>query len=280
MLPDGINLARVWCPTKVANLRKMAAEGTSVWRRGEDLTFVHRSRATELTLLPAIQLPMWRIEDDLWALSVRIRDLDQAAISYAFVPSGEAWPATETWRGPLAPPAPRRAGPLAGQLTEAVIKSRWLNESRRLTVYVPPGPETPPYVLFMTDGQTMGTFAAVVEPLMVDLTVPRTVLVGVHSSGSTTGEGWRSQEYIPGYDGTRFEAHRRFFIEEVPAWAERELGVSAEPARRAIAGYSNGAVLASALGCRHPDRVGRVIAFSPGVQPPLHRDSRPAPHYL
>jgi enterochelin esterase-like enzyme len=230
--------------------------------------------------MPAIQLPMWRIDDDLWALSVRVRDLDRAAISYAFTSLGEPWPGTETWRGPLAPPAPRRAAPLAGELTEAIIESRWLREPRKLTVYVPPAQEGSPCVLFMADGQTVGKFAEVVEPLIAERAIPRTTLVGVHSGESTAGDLVRAQEYIPGHDRTRFEAHRRFFLEEVPAWAERELGASVDPARRALAGYSNGAVLVSTLGCRDPDRVGKVIAFSPGVEPPLPRGPRPAAHYL
>jgi enterochelin esterase-like enzyme len=280
-LPEGLNLARVWAPLSAAEIEsRWRAEGVGVWRDGGDLTFVHRAEVAELHIVPAIQLPMWRLDGDLWVLRVRVRDLDRAAISYAFVSPGEPWPGAETWRGPLAPPGPRRAAPLEGELLQQDLQSRWLAGSRGLTVYLPPGREAPQLVVFMADGQSVRGFAEVVEPLVLDGTIPRAALVGVHCAEPAGGDDLRMREYIPGHDRARFEAHRRFFMEEVPAWAVRELGLPVEPSHQAVAGFSNGAVLVSALGCGYPDRVGRVIAFSVGVEPPLPRSSRPAAHYL
>jgi enterochelin esterase-like enzyme len=280
-LPEGLNLARVWAPLSPTEVEsRWRAEGASVWRDGGDLTFVHRADVAELHVVPSVQLPMWRLDGDLWVLRVRVRDLDRAAISYAFVSPGEPWPAPAAWRGPLAPPGPRRAATLDGELLEQDLKSRWLGESRGLTVYLPPGTEAPPFVVFMADGQSLRGFAEVVEPLVLDGTIPRTALVGVHCAEPRGGEDLRMREYVPGHDRVRFEAHRRFFMEEVPAWADRELGLPEGPAHRAVAGFSNGAVLVTTLGCGYPDRVGKVIAFSVGVEPPLPRGSRPAAHYL
>lgn len=63
-------------------------------------------------------------------------------------------------------------------------------------------------------------------------------------------------------DPVRFAAHRRFFVEEVGAWAERELGVSHRREHRAVVGCSNGADLAAALGVLDAGRFGAVIALS------------------
>jgi enterochelin esterase-like enzyme len=120
----------------------------------------------------------------------------------------------------------------------------------------------------------------VLEPAVVSGTTPAAVLIGVHSAGSTPEEDTRAREYLPGLDPLLLEAHSRFLLEELSEWAQRELGVSGDRERRAMGGFSNGAVLASALGCRHPDRFGSVIAFSLGLLPPLPRGVRPSRHYL
>jgi enterochelin esterase-like enzyme len=287
-LPPGVELARVWRPVTAAELeRRWAAEGRPVWRDGEDLLLVHRAEAEAVDVFPAIQLPMWRVEGDLWALMVRISQLDQAALSLAFVGAragsglGQVVPDPVVWRGPTAPASPPRAEPLAGELHQVELDSPALAQRRALSVYLPPpaGERRPPAV-YLADGGSVPGFAAVLEPAILAGSTPAVVLVGVHCAPSTAEDDARGREYLPGRDPRRFEAHRRFFLDEVPAWAEREFGVPAGRLGRAVAGFSNGAVLASALGCSQPDRVGSVIAFSPGVAPPLPAGARPARHYL
>ena len=87
---------------------------------------------------------MRRIEGtDLWALTVRIRDLSQAVIGYTFIPHQDGSPVAvedpmdsmQQWRGPEAPPAPERTESLRGQIREHVIDSKVLDEPRRVTVY-------------------------------------------------------------------------------------------------------------------------------------------------
>jgi enterochelin esterase-like enzyme len=124
-------------------------------------------------------------------------------------------------------------------------------------------------VLYLADGASVRRFAAVLEPGVVAGTTPAAVLVGVHSSVGPPADDPRMREYLPGLDSRRYDAHERFFLDEVARWAQREVGVSADRELRAVGGCSNGAVLASALGCRHPDRFGGVVAFSLGVHPPL-----------
>jgi enterochelin esterase-like enzyme len=285
-LARGENLARVWRPVTAAELEaRWKAEGSPVWRDGDVLTLVHRAEAERVYVLPGIQLEMWRVEDDLWALMVRVRDLDRAAVSIGFlaISGGRRWglpmPETIIWRGPAAPAAAPRAAPLAGELREVHLDSRELGERRALTVYLPPGRGERPPVLYLADGGSVPSFAAVLEPGVAAGTTPAVVIVGTHSATSTPGDDARAREYLPGVDRLRYEAHERFFVDEVADWAERELGVASGRERRAAGGFSNGAVLASAMGCRHPDRFGAAIAFSLGIEPPPPREVA-ARHYL
>jgi len=48
---------------------------------------VHGEETDEV--LPGIHLPIWRVEGDLWALMVRVRDLDRAALNLSCVASSE-----------------------------------------------------------------------------------------------------------------------------------------------------------------------------------------------
>ena len=106
--------------------------------------------------------------------------------------------------------------------------------------------------------------AELIEPLILAGRIPPIVSVGV-TFGDDPSADRRAQEYLPGFHPERFEAHRRFFVEEVPAWAEAELGVTANREGRSIFGVSNGAAFAAAMGVRHPERFGTVIAFSLGI---------------
>ncbi|MDQ6792221.1 MAG: hypothetical protein M3075_16500 [Candidatus Dormibacteraeota bacterium] len=60
-----------------------------MWCDGDILTLVHRAKAEEVKVLPGIQFPMWRVEGELWALMVRIRELDRATLNlYGVASSG------------------------------------------------------------------------------------------------------------------------------------------------------------------------------------------------
>lgn len=92
----------------------------------------------------------------------------------------------------------------------------------------------------------------------------------------------RLTEYVAGFDPARFEAHERFFADAVPAWAEAHAGVAAPVDRTAVWGASLGAELALAMGMRHPDRFGVVLAASPGAgyRPPDPMPARLPRSYL
>ena len=239
-----------------------------MWRDGDDVVFCLRGSAPAVTVWFGLEMAMELDGSALWVLVVRIRDLDRAAFSYRFLPAdgdeARQWAERSgTWRGPEAPPAPAVAETLVGELRTVELDSAALGERRRIHVYLPPGHDrhNPPGVLYATDGRVS---AELIEPLILGGRIPPIVSVGV-AFGEDAGADRRAQEYLPGFHPERFEAHRRFFVEEVPAWAEAELGVTASREGRSVLGVSNGAGFAAAIGVRHPERFGTVIAFSLGI---------------
>jgi predicted esterase len=212
----------------------------------------------------------------VWALEVHIPDLDQAVISYAFVPyhDGQAsesdMNATAVWRGADASPPAERAATLQGQIERVPFASAALGETRMLTVYTPPGYAAGQRypVIYMADGDHLPEFAPYLEPLIVNGTLPPSLLIGAASGGrSASGADLRAQEYLPTFNPERFSLHEQFFTDELRQWAEATYGAVTERDQRAVFGYSNGGVFAAAMGYRHPDLYGHILAFSLGVSP-------------
>jgi hypothetical protein len=75
----------------------------------------------------------------------------------------------------------------------------------------------------------------------------------------------RAQEYLPGHNRRRFDAHLRFVTDEVIPWADGRFGPVTTP--WVAAGFSNGAVWAVTAAQRRPDLIGAVAALSAGVVP-------------
>jgi enterochelin esterase-like enzyme len=154
-------------------------------------------------------------------------------------------------------PAP--AEPNAGELVTETLPE--YDGGREVTVYVPADP--PEAIVFTGDGQGFPRWGRFLEAA----DVPPTMIVGVHG---LTEESPRLHEYSPVFDPQRFATHERFFVEDVRQWTQSRFGVALPVERTAVFGYSAGAELALALGLRHPDVYGAVLAGSPGAgyQPP------------
>ena len=274
--PATETLCRVRRPWTAAELRARLDGGESAFGDGEQLTFAYRGQAEGVQLGGGIQGPLSRLAGtDLWVLTVRVPRLDEAMVSYFFIP---VTPGTrprghftaQHWRGPRAQAFADTAAALQGRMVRDSIHSRHLGQWRGLTVYAPPARAGEPLagVVFLGDGGAADALGRVIDPLIAAGRLPRVLLVGMHSDttrGPRPEDDGRAAEYLMGYlDGDpRFLAHERFVLEEVVPWAEAAYDLPAGAARRAVFGFSNSAAFAVHMGLRHPDRFGRVLAFSP-----------------
>lgn len=155
--------------------------------------------------------------------------------------------------------------PAAGEL---VTEALGYDGGRRVTVYVPPEPAEA--VVFAADGEWhISRLSEVLE----SAATRSTMIVGVHGLPDDDG---RLHEYVPGFDAQRFAAHERFFVDDVGRWVASRFGVALRPECTGVWGASLGGELALAMGLRHPDVYGVVLAASPGAgfQPP---DELPGP---
>ena len=139
------------------------------------------------------------------------------------------------------------------------IASQSLGEVRHISVWLPPGYQSglPHPILYCTDGQAVQDLAPALGLAIASGHCPSVVLIGVHSHPQ-----YRNREYLPGMDKVRFAAHETFFTTEVRHWARTTLGLDPPREECGLFGYSCGAAFVVAVGCRHGDRYGNVIAFS------------------
>ncbi len=274
-LPDGQDIMRVWRPRDPAELRARLTEPPlAVWSEDDVLHVLWQGQAAEVQLWGGVQPRLWPVvgTDDLWEASLRIRRLDEAVISLVVASrqAGGDWPAqipdVRIWRGLLAPAEPP-AGPLRGTVEEHSLDSKALRTRRPLTVYQPPDPGRPVPGCLLADGEAVRGFAPALESAIEAGAVPPVLLVGLHHARRPPGSrsDLRAQEYLPGRNRRRFDAHLRFVTDEVIAWADERFGPVAGP--WVAAGFSNGAAWAIAAGQRRPDLIGAVAALSAGVVP-------------
>jgi enterochelin esterase-like enzyme len=139
------------------------------------------------------------------------------------------------------------------------IESESLVENRMTTVFLPPGyrRRIKYPVLFCADGQAVHCFSHRLCQTIEREGVPPVILIGVHSS-----ERYRAKEYIHGVDDRRFEAHERFFTDEVYRWTTAKFDLSIVRESCGVFGFSNGGAFALSMGARHREKYGVVIAFS------------------
>ena len=292
---------RAWTAEEL--LDRWEQEQSALWVDGDELTFFYQGEADAVDVCCAIQMSLQPVEgSDLWALTVRIDQLERAVISYSFVPYRDGRPIEDqegraemqVWRGPEAPPAPQRTESLRGQIIYHTLQSAALGEPRDLTVYLPPdhdpGQQYP--VVYAADGDVVGSLATVVDPAVVNGDIVPLIVVGVHPGGYDSpsepyspSRDLRAQEYLLGENEERFEAHEQFFVYEVADWAERDLGASIEREGRAVFGFSNGGAFAVTMGVRNPERYGSILAFSlasgrEGWGTPEWRGDEAPRHYL
>ena len=284
-LPPGQRFCRIWSDPSVEELRSGLQENPDgAWVSGDDLTLVCISDALGIIPGPVFELPMWNLLDeaneptDLWCIQLRVDRLDEAVFGYGFWPLNEngmplagRGPVDNRFRGESSPAelASHDDDALKGSLATHEFRSTALRENRRVKVYLPPNhlPESPLPVLYSTDGNMIEPYIRRVDAAIHNGVIPPIALVAPHAAPMDQTGNQRALEYLPGFDDARFDRHQRFFVDELPSWAEQEFGVSEQREFRAIFGCSDGAGHALATGFMHKDRYAHCIAFSTGMPP-------------
>jgi enterochelin esterase-like enzyme len=148
------------------------------------------------------------------------------------------------------------------------VVTETLDGGRSVTAYVPS--RNPEAIVFAADGQVIAHWG----PLLERADVPPTMIVGVHGAADET---LRLREYSPSFDSATFDAHARFFVDDVRGWTAARFGVAFTAERTAVYGASAGGELALALGLSRPDVYGAVLCASPGAG---YRPPSPLPRPL
>lgn len=275
--------------TEAALRDHLGDQTLAAWSEGDILHIVLEAEAGQVTTMGTFSINLHQLPaTNLWTISLRIDDLHQALINcwFTLAPADGSTGGRSTaasgivrspvepliWRGADAPPAPVVAATLTGTITTTSLRIEDLSETRGVTVYTPPVAATQAAasrypVIYAADGQSVESFAYVLEPLILSGELPPLLLVGVHSENST-----RTEEYLldqGDQQSERFTAHERFFTETVRTWAEATYRASQAREERAVFGFSNGGHFAAAMSLRHPDLYGYSFAFSVAGNPAL-----------
>ena len=285
-LREGEPFARVWHDPDPAALRqRWQDEGAQAWADGDELTFVTESDEP-VVVTPVFPLATWDAGDGLQVLTVRVDRLEEAVITYTFQPTTGAGQASfrrgshdGRFRGSAAPAELASNDPLAGSFTEHQVQSTALGESRTVMVYQPAehhGTGLP--VVYSTDGNMFAAYARRLDASIEADTCPPVTVVAAHAAPADHRGNIRALEYLPGFDDRRFDAHQRFFVDELTAFASTQLDVASDRARTGVFGCSDGGGHALATGMLHPDRFGHVFAYSTGVPPDVKTSWDPAHH--
>ncbi|MGN7357093.1 alpha/beta hydrolase [Paenibacillus sp. SAF-054] len=145
------------------------------------------------------------------------------------------------------------------------IASQFLNETRNLRVYLPPGyNEILSYpVVYCQDGEeffNFGRIATTANHLILDGGTDPFIIVGVEVDTSI-----RTEEYAP--FGSRFDAYTRCFAEEIIPFIEAKYPVRRDASERILAGDSLGGSVSLHLAIRYPELFRRVISLSGAFYP-------------
>ena len=173
-------------------------------------------------------------------------------------PDAEPYRSASLLELPGAPPQPwiqRRSDIPAGKLDTARIESKLLKNTRKITVYTPPGYSTaaPPYgLLLVFDGDTY--IYVVPTPVILDnlidaKRIPPLVAVMI-------GNVERSKE-LPCNP-----TFADFLSSELVPWLRSHYNMTADPRQVTIGGSSYGGLAATWAGLRHPETFGNILSQS------------------
>lgn len=157
---------------------------------GDDLTIKSIGAAGDLIYAAASRQPAWK--QATTNVTLTYKDENGA---YKVIGPKNARGVLElpVWCGPDAPKTPAKVKQLAGQVRQYEVPSEALGETRRVTVYLPPGydPAKPlpteykgmkPAVIYFGDGGVVESMAPIIEHLITSQQIRAVVLVGAHTS--------------------------------------------------------------------------------------------------
>ena len=140
------------------------------------------------------------------------------------------------------------------------IDSQYLNEARKLRVYLPPGyNELISYpVVYCQDGEeffNFGRIATIANQLILDEDAEPFIIVGVEVNVKV-----RTQEYAP--FGSRYEAYLSCFTNEIIPYIESNYPARRSSNERILAGDSLGGSVSLHLAMRRKDLFSKLISLS------------------
>lgn len=150
-------------------------------------------------------------------------------------------------------------------IVKKTLWSSYLNEERRLRIYLPPGyNEAMSYpVVYCQDGEeffNFGRIATIAGQLQQENQVTPFIIVGVEVNVPV-----RTEEYAP--FGSRFKAYLSCFAEEIIPFIEHNYAVSRVPEGRIVAGDSLGGSVSLHLALAYPGIFTRVLSLSGAYYP-------------
>ncbi len=135
-------------------------------------------------------------------------------------------------------------------------------------IYLPPdyhlsGARKYPLVLF-NDGQDLPVmhFAAILERLFYEQTVPHFIAVGVYASGARIHEYGTARQADYKNRGEKAPKYTEFIIHELLPHLEKRFRILADPQHRIFAGFSLGGLSAMDITWMHPQVFGTAGVFS------------------
>jgi enterochelin esterase-like enzyme len=242
--------------------RRLGAANLAYWIDGHTLNVVARSNEPEVVLAGTIQEDMTPLPfgPGLWGASYRVPELDKSIIEMGMDDNRSVAP-TLLYRGGQAPPAPPSNAALKGRVQTLDIKSVALGGSRQVSVYIPPGraPKGGWPVVIAANGEAMGPYLSMIDALIERREIQPVAVVAIWSDGKAAQAG----EYLHGKDADAYQRHALFVAREVMPMMEKSFSITADPARRLLFGYGDGADWTLETAARDPAMAGSIAAFSP-----------------
>ncbi len=243
--PARVRIHETFNPGAVARIE--ALDGEKKWRvvwKGKDTTTDSPGVLDAALDPPAFATRTIRITLDTAAVE-GWNEID--AVQLIGEPSGDALPSIDA-------PEPEAPSPPKGTVKSINFDSKNIGAPRKVKVWLPPGHDPKKsYPVFYTCDGMLNVDMKLVAPLIAEGRIPPIVVVAI-----MYGPNLRMQEYVQ-TSSKAFEAHEKWFIEEVLPWAEREFGASSKREERIVFGSSNGGPFSLTMGARHPDLFGNVV---------------------